>query len=398
MRLSSTIFFVIFCIINLISSELLADSQNELLTVNIVNEESNSELPKLEEQKFEMNSNEDKKAFNNDMILEQKPVLSADKNNLERFDINNKIKDNSKYIEKNRNKLSDIIDQQIDNNAVENVGLEDVPSPILKFILHKVRPFIEVRIDSMLVKAGFDSHLRHTISQEEQLKINVVENSSNNSGQKATCGQVAEASFVIEDEFGAVLDDSYKDRKTWLTIGGNQYPKGLELGMIGMRIGETREITSQNTLNAGHTELSLKLFFSGKPSVFRVTLHDLKENEMHDEIRDNLRFFDVIGSISRQLSCVDFVQLNFRILDASGKILYTNPQNKPVKFIIGSGFNTYLEQILIGAKNFGKRIAFVDTKYLQELKNIPYLNGIRNVIDENKAVVLELSPSLAKND
>jgi FKBP-type peptidyl-prolyl cis-trans isomerase (trigger factor) len=171
-------------------------------------------------------------------------------------------------------------------------------------------------------------------------------------------------------------------------------PRGLELGIIGMKIGEVREIIAPSSFNTGTTPLSKKLFLSGKNTLFTVTLHDLKEDEKLDEIRDNLKFYDVLGSVSRRIACLDIVNLDIKVLNGAGEVIYRKPRNKNLRLAIGSGTMPYLEQVLIDSKNYGKRIAFAKTKFLEDLKKSPQLPGLTKVLEENDSVTLELSPSL----
>jgi hypothetical protein len=319
--------------------------------------------------------------------------MSVESNTLITSENDIKLKDQSDLEDiKNRNKLADLMDRKKENSQF--ISNEQDYSPILHFIITKVRPFIEVRIDSMLVKAGFESYLREKTDLLSQLKINNLSESDVKNVRKAVCGNSAEISFTISDEYGNSIDREYDNKKIWVNIGQNALPRGLELGITGMKINEIREINSPSNLNTGPTSLSKKLFLLGKNSVFKVTLHDIKDSEAFDEIKDNLRFYDVSSSISRAIECIDVISFGVKVLNASGDILYRQSKGKKVYLTVGSGAMPYIEQVILNAKNDGKRIAFVKTKFLEDFKKNPYLIGLEKVFNENESVILELSPHI----
>ena len=366
-----------------------------------------SNLPDLEEPITKDKKIINQKYYSNDYIQNSNPndslvlhdnkiknyKISVESNTLITSENDIKLNDKSDLDDiENRNKLADLINKKKDNDQfIKNEG---DASPMLHFVISKVRPFIEVRIDSMLTKAGFESYLREKTDLISQLKINNLSESDVKNVQKAVCGNGAEISFTVADEYGNVIDREYDNKKLWVNIGQNALPRGLELGMIGMKINEIREITSPPNLNTGPTPLSKKLFLLNTKSVFKVAVHDIKDNEALDEIKNNLRFYDVSSSISRTIECMDIISLDIRVLNASGDILYKKPKDKKVYLIVGSGTAPYIEQIILNARNDGKRIAFVKTKFLEDLKKNPYLLGLEKVLNENESVILELSPHI----
>ena len=344
-------------------------------------------LPSLEESAVE------KTNINKDPIHKlsrASNIFDFNTQSLKNFDSSTNLKDNHDIFEEQ--KTDDLLKIQ----PKDEIRSENSSSPILKFILKELRPLVETRIDFMLVKSGFASNVRELIKIESQLKIEIIEENKTIGALPATCGQRAEISFTAEDEYRTILDDEHGTNKEWIVIGQNKLPKGLELGLIGMKIGETRKIFSPHNLNSGKSAKSSKLFSTNKPVIFQVTLHDIKNDENHEEIKENLKFYDVATSISRELSCTDHIQLNLKILDYSGQVVYKNPSQ--FKFTLGGGHVPYLEEILMSARNSGKRLAFAETKYLQELKRISSFKGIEKILDQNKSVILELSPKLIKNN
>ena len=110
--------------------------------------------------------------------------MSVESNTLITSENDIKLKDQSDLEDiKNRNKLADLMDRKKENSQF--ISNEQDYSPILHFIITKVRPFIEVRIDSMLVKAGFESYLREKTDLLSQLKINNLSESDVKNVRKA---------------------------------------------------------------------------------------------------------------------------------------------------------------------------------------------------------------------
>ncbi len=78
--------------------------------------------------------------------------------------------------------------------------------------------------------------------------------------------------FIDEKPFEGGKAENYE-----LEIGSGSFIPGFEDGIIGMKRGETKNITATFPENYGNAELA------GKEAVFKTTLHDIKEKIMPDE-------------------------------------------------------------------------------------------------------------------
>ncbi len=86
---------------------------------------------------------------------------------------------------------------------------------------------------------------------------------------------------VVTIDFEGFVDDKPfeggKAEKYELEIGSGSFIPGFEDGIIGMKKGETKDITVAFPKEYGNAELA------GKEAMFKITLHDIKEKIMPDE-------------------------------------------------------------------------------------------------------------------
>ncbi len=334
-----------------------------------------------------------------DDLRDNREKLSSDKNDLKILDQNIKINyfdhaDDVNFIQDKKNtevENHDESDKTYDN--IRAIQVESISSPILSFITKTVRPFLEARIDNMLIRMGIQNKLRETVDISSKLKIHIITDGSQDS-KRITCGSNVEISLKVDDEYGNSIRTDYDNQKFLLTIGRSNFTRGLELGLIGAKIEEEREIIAPFDLNIGISSFAEKLSKSTKKATFKVKVHDITEDEELNNIQNSLRYYDGMASLSRQISCGDFVKTNLKLLNAKGDILYEKPKNQILYLMLGSNTSKYLEQILLGVHSGGTRIALSGTENLETLKRVPALKGIEKILNEYRGVVIELSPTL----
>ena len=332
-----------------------------------------------------------------DELIDSRQKLSGDKNNLKILDQNIKINHSDDLIfiddkQINRKHINEVED--INHQDIKNIQVDLMSSPILRFVTKTIRPFLEARIDNILMRMGVITKLTEAIDISSKLKIHIIKDGAEDS-KAITCGNNVEISLKIEDEYGNNIHTDYENQRLWLTVGQKNFTMGLELGLIGAKIGEEREVIAPFPLNIGNSLFAQQLLKATKQAAFKVKIHDISEDEELEKIQKNLRYYDGMASLSRQLSCGDIVKTDLRLLNAKGEILFEKPKDQIIYLILGSNVSKYLEQILLGVHSGGTRIALSSTENLETLKRIPALKGIEKILNEYSGVVIELSPTFA---
>lgn len=334
-----------------------------------------------------------------DEIIDNRRKLSGDDNDLKILENNIKINDSSdlNFIHDNKDSVANenilVEERQITYDDMKNAQINTISSPILRFITKTVRPFLETRIDNMLMKMGIQNEIKKNLDLSSRLKIHTLKEGVKDS-KTVTCGRNVEISLDVEDEYGNKVRTDYDNQRFWLVVGHNNFTRGVELGLIGSKIGESREVIAPPEMNLGTSSFAQHLMHNVKQATFRITVHDMAEDEEMDKIQENLLYYDTVSSFARKLSCGDFVNLDLKLLNAKGEILYEKPKDRDLLLILGSNMSKYLEQILIGSYIGGKRVALSNTENLETLKRIPALFGAEKIINEYSGLVLELSPKL----
>jgi trigger factor len=89
--------------------------------------------------------------------------------------------------------------------------------------------------------------------------------------------------FALIDFEGFVDGKAFEGGKAEghvLEIGSGSFIPGFEDGMIGMKVGETRDVEVKFPENYGSKDLA------GKDAVFKVTLHEIQEKKISDDISE----------------------------------------------------------------------------------------------------------------
>jgi FKBP-type peptidyl-prolyl cis-trans isomerase 2 len=334
-----------------------------------------------------------------DDLIDNRKKLTSDKNNLKILEQNIKINHSEDLTFVQERSTIQEISKENQNNSfddinVKTIEIDSISSPILKFITKTIRPFLENRIDNILIRMGITRQIKDSLNLSSKLKIHTLYDGFKESNS-ITCGNNVEISLKVDDEYGNNLQTDYDNQRFLISVGQNNLTRGLELGLIGAKIGEEREIVAPLELNLGTSLFSQKLIKATKKATFKAKVHDIIEDEELKKIQENLHYYDVISSLSRQLSCGDFVKINLKLLNSKGEILYEKPKDQILYLILGSNMSKYLEQVLLGMRFGGTRIALSNTENLQTLKKIPALNGIEKILNEYSGVVIELSATLA---
>ena len=329
-------------------------------------------------------------------LLDNRQKLTSEKNDLKILDQSVKINysDDLTFVQDSKEKNKSDGKATQNNNDIKEIEVESASSPVLRIVTKIIRPFFEARIDHFLARMGVVTKLKETLDISSKLKIHIIKDGAKDS-KSAVCGNSIEIGLVAEDEYGGVINTDHDGQKFWLTPGRNNFTRGLELGLIGAKIGEEREIIAPFDMNIGSSPFAIQISKATKKATFKVKVHDILEDEELDNTLKSLRYYDGATSLSRQLSCGDFVKTDLRLLNAKGEILYEKSKDQMLFLVLGSNMSRYLEQILLGVRSGGTRIALSNTENLESLKRIPALEGIAKVLTEYSGVVIELSPTFA---
>ncbi|MBR1676275.1 MAG: trigger factor [Clostridia bacterium] len=114
--------------------------------------------------------------------------------------------------------------------------------------------------------------------KDEDVENEVNRLLSQHSTEEAVEGRAAKSGDITTIDYsgaiGGVKFDGGTAEKQRLVLGSNTFIPGFEDQVVGMNIGETKDITVKFPDDYGATELA------GKEAVFTVTLHELKEKKL----------------------------------------------------------------------------------------------------------------------
>lgn len=142
-------------------------------------------------------------------------------------------------------------------------------------------------------------------------------------------GQVLTVDYSFSSE-GHPEEDS-KGQDAQIEVGPGRLLPGLEEGLLGMKVGETKEI--QVTLPEGHANAEA----AGKPGIFTITLKEIKKKELpelNDEFAQQFGDFETVDEMRAKLSEMREQQelerintdLKVRVIDA---LIAKNPLEVP---------------------------------------------------------------------
>ena len=100
---------------------------------------------------------------------------------------------------------------------------------------------------------------------------------------KSDRDELQNGDFALIDFEGFIDDKAFEGGKAnghLLEIGSGSFIPGFEDGMIGMKVGETRDVKVKFPESYGSNELA------GKDAVFKVTLHEIQEKKISDDISE----------------------------------------------------------------------------------------------------------------
>ncbi len=95
--------------------------------------------------------------------------------------------------------------------------------------------------------------------------------------------ELQKGDFALIDFEGFIDDKAFEGGKAeghLLEIGSGSFIPGFEDGMIGMKVGETRDVKVTFPAEYGAKDLA------GKDAVFKVTLHEIQEKKISDDISE----------------------------------------------------------------------------------------------------------------
>ena len=107
--------------------------------------------------------------------------------------------------------------------------------------------------------------------------------------QVAPMGKVEDRDELQKGDFALIDFEGFVDGKPFeggkadgylLEIGSGSFIPGFEDGMVGMKVGETRDVEVKFPENYGSNELA------GKDAVFKVTLNEIQEKKISDDISE----------------------------------------------------------------------------------------------------------------
>lgn len=252
-------------------------------------------------------------------------------------------------------------------------------SPILQFIANSIKPFLEARIDAIILKTGFNAYLKKIIEPTSHLKIEILKEGIGD--QQLICGQMAEIDLALISRNGKHLSDQ---EKILLTVGLSGVNHDLDLGIIDMKIGEERLISMISPSSKTHQSSN-----KNEVNQFQVKLRQIINNQHNQELQqfksNNFKYYDILTNLAPKISCGDWIKINLKVLNAQGETLLDN--NKSSSYILGTGsMPIILENGLIGMAANDIRLIFANPNDLKLLKDLK--------INDDKGVILEVTPEL----
>jgi hypothetical protein len=170
-----------------------------------------------------------------------------------------------------------------------------------------IRPFLEARIDHLLMQNGFISNLESEIYANKSFNVEIIRNG--NGTVSLHCGQNARVKM--------------QGQEITLETSKGEITEALAPGMMGMKKNEIRKITAKSKKIRKHDKNS---------ESFVVGLLDFWP-EYPPEAED-LLIFSQGRNLNNAASCGNNVLVSYKIRKVNGSIIYQSP--KPIKFQIGS--------------------------------------------------------------
>ena len=257
-------------------------------------------------------------------------------------------------------------------------------SPIINFITKRVQPFVEARMDAILLKLGFNDMLQKfgDPNLEKMFKYTI---SNDGDGRVLKCGQMARMNIELFDNNMISVNDDLKNNDASIVIGLSKLGKAIDVGTIGMKESEVRLIQWPKV---GHHSISINAP-KKEYSYFNVKLNHIEQSARDIEIEnfdiEKMRHYDIIKNINELITCGSIVKPRLKLLDAKGALLFDSNSDSAkdtYSYFIGSGrMPIILENGLIGMHKGDQRIFLVNSSELALLKSIFPNYNIKNNID-----------------
>jgi|GEM_PF-987790 len=177
---------------------------------------------------------------------------------------------------------------------------------------------------------GNDFHFPFTpdlLMWNSLLKIN-TQDIKQGSGEGAVCGQQAKLHYEYTDLQGKLLEKG--DKETYL--GEGKLLKGLELGMLGMKLAGERKIEIKPEL-AFYQDKTVASEVKNKPLIANVILDGLTPELPKSDMP--MRFLVTKTGRGRQAFCGDNVTIKLAIWKLDGTKIFAT-EEKSLSFIMGS--------------------------------------------------------------
>lgn len=213
-------------------------------------------------------------------------------------------------------------------------------------------------------------------------------------GDEAVCGQHATLHYQYALENGETIFDGLKSAEpVKVTIGDETLLRGMELGMIGMKVGGERSITFPPALGFGRVPAMQTLHDYSKFTYSAELLHKsvvvskVKLTALSPSVPSTtqpIRFIDRHFSSGARVICGDVVSVAMTLWKVDGtKIFSTDDTGNPVTFTVGASQIAYgIEQVVTGMAEDNQRTIIIPAAYAKPLVHSEDANPLATLPNE----------------
>ena len=183
-------------------------------------------------------------------------------------------------------------------------------------------------------------------------------------GEPAICGQRAKISYIINNKEGKFLGKG-NDETVGVGAFGGALPRGLELGLMGIKSGGHREITIPSELAFFYNNGVKENHYAKERAIIANVSLDSLSPELTKSPMELKIINDKFGA-GKSVECGDKVTVGVKLWKIDGSKLYSN--EKPLEFTVGnSPLFLGIDQAIIGMKKGGNRVVIIPPAYAKPL-------------------------------
>jgi hypothetical protein len=319
--------------------------------------------------------------------------------------------------------------QNYENQSLGKLSKTDQTSgPILDFFGKTFVSFIAKRVDYLILKNGFNDHLKRALNLQSDIKFQILKEGDKNSEKILRCGQIGVFNIFFEDKNHSKINNDFEKEEINLNIGTSGLGSSFDLGVLNMRENEERRIEikkidpnlkniKQKTPYEKKNEMNLenKTFMIVKLNKIIESKKNLEiENFYKNRVKNGkIRSYHILKNLSPEIHCGSPVFLEFKILDESGSEIYNSEEenidlnglkNNQAKdsfvFRIGSSMMPPIIEWALNEMHYGdQKIVFLKKSDLKNLAPFVKSQKLKNIIQDGgdskeKNLIIELNPSL----